>query len=179
VDGQLTKPQESVPMAPPVEVAAKDATQEAPKQEQNPLSGFEKKGDNADGFGTNIAKFVEGSKPVHGEGRGYQKCPADPERRCQHAEDRTGRSRNRDRSCRSSRCGRGFSSDNKFGTMNIGPTAVDARWSNYGVYLQRMIETVQIQWGSHFALEHDLSAFRHDRDRELPHGFRRQDHGDH
>ncbi len=40
----------------------------------------------------------------------------------------------------------GIFSDNKFGTMNIGPTAVDARWSNYGVYLQRMIETVQIQW---------------------------------
>jgi hypothetical protein len=40
----------------------------------------------------------------------------------------------------------GIFSDNKFGTMNIGPTAVDAKWSNYGVYLQRMIETVQIQW---------------------------------
>jgi hypothetical protein len=32
------------------------------------------------------------------------------------------------------------------GTSNIGPTAVDARWSNYGAYLQRMIEAVQIQW---------------------------------
>ncbi len=36
--------------------------------------------------------------------------------------------------------------DNKFGTMNIQPTAADAKWSNYGVYLQRMLETVQIQW---------------------------------
>ncbi len=26
------------------------------------------------------------------------------------------------------------------------PSSIDAKWSNYGVYLQRMIETVQIQW---------------------------------
>ncbi|MCX6950593.1 MAG: hypothetical protein NTV51_00150, partial [Verrucomicrobia bacterium] len=32
------------------------------------------------------------------------------------------------------------------GTANIGPTAVDARWSAYGAYLQKMIEAVQIQW---------------------------------
>jgi hypothetical protein len=36
--------------------------------------------------------------------------------------------------------------ENQLGTKNIGMAAVDARWSNYGVYLQRMIETVQIQW---------------------------------
>jgi hypothetical protein len=35
---------------------------------------------------------------------------------------------------------------NKFGTTNIGPLAIDDKWSNYGVYLQKMIETVQIQW---------------------------------
>ena len=32
------------------------------------------------------------------------------------------------------------------GTANMGNIAVDARWSNYGAYLQRMIDTVQIQW---------------------------------
>lgn len=31
-------------------------------------------------------------------------------------------------------------------SANIGITAVDSRWSNYGVYLQRFIESVQIQW---------------------------------
>jgi hypothetical protein len=36
--------------------------------------------------------------------------------------------------------------ENKFGTSNIGPVAYDARWSNYGAYLQRLIDTVQIQW---------------------------------
>ncbi len=36
--------------------------------------------------------------------------------------------------------------ENKFGTANIGNIAVDAKWSNYGAYLQRMIDTVQVQW---------------------------------
>ncbi len=36
--------------------------------------------------------------------------------------------------------------ENKFGTTNIGNIAVDAKWSSYGAYLQRMIDTVQIQW---------------------------------
>jgi len=36
--------------------------------------------------------------------------------------------------------------NNRLGVSNIGPVAVDAKWSNYGSYLQRMIETVQIEW---------------------------------
>ncbi len=32
------------------------------------------------------------------------------------------------------------------GTANIGPTAIDARWSNYGAHLHRMMESVQFQW---------------------------------
>ncbi len=31
------------------------------------------------------------------------------------------------------------------GTSNIGPTA-DPKWKNHGAYLQRMIDTVQVQW---------------------------------
>jgi hypothetical protein len=146
VDGQLTKAQESVPMAPPVEVAAKDATQEAPKQEQNPLSGFEKKeGDNADAFGSNVAKFAEGAKAVPERVEGIKNAPL-----IQSAVARTpkiDRNKPQERPVLQKQQVRpGIFADNKFGTMNIGPTAVDAKWSNYGVYLQRMIETVQIQW---------------------------------
>jgi hypothetical protein len=36
--------------------------------------------------------------------------------------------------------------ENKFGTANIGPIAIDAKWSNYGAYLQRLIDSVQTQW---------------------------------
>lgn len=36
--------------------------------------------------------------------------------------------------------------EKKFATPNIGPVAVDAKWGNYGAYLQRMIDTIQTQW---------------------------------
>jgi len=36
--------------------------------------------------------------------------------------------------------------ENKFGTNNIGLSAYDARWSNYGQYLQKMIEAIQQNW---------------------------------
>jgi len=39
-----------------------------------------------------------------------------------------------------------FLRDNQIGTQNIGPVAYNAKWSEYGAYLQKLIETVQIQW---------------------------------
>jgi hypothetical protein len=36
--------------------------------------------------------------------------------------------------------------ENKIGTSNIGLAGIDARWSNYGAYLQRLIDSVQIQF---------------------------------
>jgi len=146
VDGQLTKPQESVPMAPPVELEATEATPAAPKLEQNPLAGFEKKeGENPDAFGSNIAKFVEGANKGAERVEGLKNAPL-----IQGADAPTPRIDRQNPQPRpvlaKQQVRPGIFADNKFGTMNIGPTAVDARWSNYGVYLQRMIETVQIQW---------------------------------
>ncbi len=37
-------------------------------------------------------------------------------------------------------------SENQTGVKNLGMAAVNAKWSNYGVYLQRMVETIQRQW---------------------------------
>jgi hypothetical protein len=37
-------------------------------------------------------------------------------------------------------------SENQPGSANLGPTAVDPRWSSYGAYLQRIIDKVQDQW---------------------------------
>ena len=36
--------------------------------------------------------------------------------------------------------------DNKIGAPNVGATGFDAKWSHYGAYLQKLIDTVQIQW---------------------------------
>ena len=52
VSGQLTKPQDSTPPVPNVTTAAKTTT--APKQEQDPLAGFDKMKQGDDGFGSNL-----------------------------------------------------------------------------------------------------------------------------
>jgi hypothetical protein len=43
-------------------------------------------------------------------------------------------------------CGRQSSRKTASGFRNIGPAAVDVRWSDYGDYLELMIESVQIEW---------------------------------
>jgi hypothetical protein len=39
-----------------------------------------------------------------------------------------------------------FLRDDQLGTQNIGPVGYNARWDEYGAYLQKLIEKVQIQW---------------------------------
>ena len=36
--------------------------------------------------------------------------------------------------------------ENKIGTMNVGLRGIDAKWSNYGTYLQKMVEIIQVQF---------------------------------
>lgn len=115
------------------------------KREQTPLSGFEKfKGDTEDSYGSNIAKLsdhadkvdkaVEGKKnaPMEGTASNFmpQINPLKPQPRPRLEQ----------------RARPAIFTENKIGTSNIGPIAVDARWSNYAQYLQQLIETVQIQW---------------------------------
>ena len=147
VSGELSKPQEPVPAAPPTEAAPQEATQATPALEQIPLSGFEKKiGDAVESFGSNIAKFAEGARPVPDRVEGQKNVPL-IENSAATTQPKIDRNNPQPRPVLNKQQVRpGIFADNKIGTMNIGPTAVDARWSNYGVYLQRMIETVQIQW---------------------------------
>ena len=146
VDGQLTKPQDAVPVAPPTEVTPREATEAAPKLEQIPLPGFEKKiGDDTSSYGSNVAKFAEGAKSASDKVDGMKNVPLIQSSSA--TTPRVDRNNPQPRPILAKQQVRpGIFADNKIGTMNIGPTAVDARWSNYGVYLQRMIETVQIQW---------------------------------
>lgn len=148
VSGQLSPQIPPLPSAPPVpEMEASESERaEQARREQTPLSGFEKDiGDAEDSYGSNIAKIggppdPDADKEVEGEpdtpvrdGIAARIPPINPnqpqprprlERRARPA----------------------IFTENKIGTANIGPTAVDARWSNYGQYLQQLIETVQIQW---------------------------------
>ena len=145
VTGQLSKPQESVPV-PPKPSPPKPAAKAAPKLEQNPLAGFEKQqGQSLDGYGANIAKPSDNSKAIPEKMTGAKDAPViqDPQAFAPPVIDPK---HPRPRVTLDQHVRPAIFSENKFGTQNIGPTAVDARWSNYGVYLQRMIETVQIEW---------------------------------
>ncbi len=130
------------------QAAAEALAQEAAKQARSPLPGFEKiDGEAQDSIGSNIAKLPppnakraedssEGDSPevrevVTATG---QVVRIDPRRPMQ-------RERIPEKQVRPA-----FLANNPVGTKNIGPVAYNAKWSEYGAYLQRLIETVQIQW---------------------------------
>jgi len=133
---------------PPTETRVAQTPVAAPRQEQNPLPGFEKKeGENKDAFGSNIAKFADNAKAIPEKIDGAKNVPLiqDAPAVDQPAID-PAHPRPRPQVVTQQKTRPAIFAENKFGTSNIGPTAVDARWSNYGAYLQRLIDTVQVQW---------------------------------
>ncbi|HXA14596.1 MAG TPA: hypothetical protein VNW23_05670 [Opitutaceae bacterium] len=143
VDGHLNNAKPA-PSAPPVPVPAKPS-QATPRLEQNPLTGFEKSdGEAKDAFATNVAKIAENNKNVPQKIEGLKNTPlienADssvPQIDPKHPMPR----QRLDQNVRPA-----IFSDNPVGTSNIGIAGWDARWSNYGEYLQRLIDTVQAEW---------------------------------
>lgn len=148
VSGNMSEPTPTTPPPPPPSVEAPQAEQQAQLQkERNPLAGFEKDlGDNKEAYGSNIAKIaphpedipnkVEGSpdsqliEGIAGKQATIQQQPQVP----------------RERPKLDRRARPAIFSENNIGTSNIGIAAWDARWSNYGAYLKRLIDTVQLQW---------------------------------
>jgi hypothetical protein len=145
VSGQLSPPTPPEPSSPPAEVAPAQ-TIAAPRAAQDPLSGTEKReGDDKDSYGSNIAKFSENAKPVPEKVEGVENAPLIEGASGQtHQEIDPKRPRPAPKLERRARPA--IFAENKIGTANIGPVAFDAKWSNYGQYLQQLIETVQIQW---------------------------------
>ncbi len=145
VSGQLSPPTPPLPSAPPVEETPPEHTTAAPRLEQNPLSGVEKiEGEDADSYGSNIAKFADDAKPVYEKVEGVKEAPL-----VEGATSMTPRidpKRPRPAPKLEKRARPAIFAETKIGTSNIGPVAFDAKWSNYGQYLQQLIETVQIQW---------------------------------
>ncbi len=146
VSGRLAPPSPPSPSAPPVEEAPTVVNEATPRAQQNPLSGFEKReGESEDNYGSNIAKFAENATPVPEKVDGMENVPL-----IQGATGTTPRIDPRrprqDRPTIDRRARPAIFAENKLGTQNIGPVAVDVKWSNYGQYLQQLIETVQIQW---------------------------------
>ncbi len=149
VSGRLSQPVEQVQAPTPTPDKAAEAEREvkAARMEQNPLSGAEKfEGDNQAGIGGNIAKRLENMKAIPEKIDGApQATQSDGAATAQPAIDPL-RPRPRPMIVKQQQVRPAILAENKFGTQNVGLTAIDARWSNYGAYLQRMIDTVQIQW---------------------------------
>lgn len=145
VTGQLTKPEESAPVAPAVATPPRPPSVAAPRAAQDPLSGFEKKqSPDLDAFGSNIAKPSDTAKPIPDKIDGVKNAPlvenstsSIPQIDPKHPQPR----KTIDQHVRPA-----IFTDNPNGTANSGITALDSRWSNYGVYLKRLTETVQVEW---------------------------------
>jgi hypothetical protein len=149
VSGQLTQPIEHIPaiQPPPVETPPAETVVTAPKAEQNPLTGFEKKeGDDPTAFGSNIAKIPDNIRDVRERVEGAKEAPIVEGATAMQPAIDPQRPRPRPTITRQAQVRPAILMQNDFGTSNIGPVAFDAKWSEYGRYLQQLIEAVQFQW---------------------------------
>ena len=143
MSGQLSKPQDPVPVS--LDAAKQPVkTEMAPKQQQNPLAGFDKLTGTEDAFGSNVGK-VPNSKPAPEKQDGANDSPmvqgaqnTEPAIDPKHPRARPELQQTHTRPA--------IFEDNQFGTSNIGPIAYNAKWSSYGAYLHKMMEAIQIQW---------------------------------
>lgn len=146
VSGRLVPQVPPAPSAPPQQEQTEEAEQtEAPKQEQIPLSGFEKSPESTeDGYGSNIARLPDGNAQATEEVEGLKEVP--PDQNATGMVRRIDPNRPQPRPQLEKRARPAIFTENNIGTSNIGNIGRDARWSNYGQYLQQLIESVQIQW---------------------------------
>jgi hypothetical protein len=144
VTGRLEQP-EITPPAPPMEEqpASETESQTQPKL-QVPLPGYVKsQGDNADTFGTETVRFPEPStgaeQRVEGD-RNAQELAGSGARAAQASKPQP-LPRPRLAQVRP-----GILQKRPVGVSNAGAVQVDAHFSEFGDYLQELIDIVQIQW---------------------------------
>jgi hypothetical protein len=149
VSGSLTQPRE---LPPPVPATVETPPVETPpvtqqKAEKMPLPGVEKfEGENKTGLGGSIAKRVENARisPDKQEGTKVEQDVDGPPS-VMPTIDRN-KPRPRQQIAKQQQVRPAILSENKVGTSNVGVIAHTALMTTYGQYLQRIIETVQIQW---------------------------------
>ena len=148
VSGQMAPPQLSPAPTPEVtKDEAQDRTEQKARAEQVPLNGFEKvEGKSEDGIASNIA---QSKSPTTHADQAQEGAP--------NATDPTGglvavtssshaQPKERPRLTSTSLNRSSPLTNRAAGVTNIGIVGMDARWSEYGEYLNRLIETVQVQW---------------------------------
>ncbi len=144
VTGNLSKPQESVPPSKPE--VSKMAAVAKPKAEQNPLSGFEKKaGDDPDGFKSNLGKVADSPKDVAVATTGAKNAPVIQDANVNETQIDPRHPRARPQLA-ATQVSSAVLSENTIGSHNVGITALDSHFNQYGVYLRRMFEAIEIEW---------------------------------
>lgn len=144
VTGTLQKQELTQPTPPALEQKTSEAQNATPRKQEVPLPGFVKStGDNPDAFGTEAVKLPEPStgadKFVEGD---------------KNAQETTGNGAKATQEIRPQPLPRphltqvrpGILQERPTGVNNAGTIAVDAHFSQFGDYLQELIDIVQIQW---------------------------------
>ena len=143
VTGSLQKPELTAPTQ-PAQAQQANAQNEAPRKQEVPLPGYLKSsGDNPDAFGTEAVKLPEPST-------GADKFVAGDK----NAQSVTGNGAQATAEIRPQPLPRprltqvrpGILQERPVGVNNAGTIAVDAHFSQFGDYLQELIDIVQIQW---------------------------------
>jgi hypothetical protein len=146
VSGQLNNPQQEPPPPPPMPELPPSPQMVAAQREQNPLPGVEKiEGESKEGVGTNEAESLENALPIPKRVEGQKDAPM-MDSPGTPGQPRIDPRRPLPRPRVEKNVRPAILAQNRIGTANIGPIAIDARWSAYGEYLQKLIETVQVQW---------------------------------
>ncbi|MBW8782401.1 MAG: hypothetical protein JF599_11015 [Verrucomicrobia bacterium] len=149
VTGQLAEPRPAAPPAPTTNTPPETPEQAAARREQRPLPGVEKiEGESPNGLGSNIAKLPASPTPTPERIEGSPDAKADQGATtglyytvdAKHPQSRKTLPANVVKARPSPL------KNNEFGTDNIGAVAYDAKWSSYGEYLKKLIDTVQVQW---------------------------------
>ncbi len=159
VSGQRVEPQITVrpPPPSPPESAEQPATpeseaaeQEAARRAQIPLPGTEKfEGDSPDGLGSNVGQPAPNASAVPDRIEGAPDGPANGAPRVVYFSSTIDPKNPQPRRTLAPDVVRARPSPlahREFGTENIGAVAYNAKWSAYGEYLQKFIESVDIQW---------------------------------
>jgi len=148
VSGQLSEIRPPAPR-PPAVTAPETPEQLAARREQNPFAGAEKiTGDNPDGIASGTAKASPNASDVPEKVEGSPDAKTDTGARtglyykvdAKRPQVRPTLAPNVVKARPSPLANR------EFGTENIGAVAYDAKWSAYGEYMQKFVESVQIQW---------------------------------
>jgi hypothetical protein len=148
VSGDMAPPQ--LPTAPSTDTQAKDSqdrVEQKARAEQVPLTGFDKtEGKSDEGIATNVAKS---KSPTNNAQEALEGAPdaKDPTGALVNvAQSQRAQPKERPRLSSVSLNRTTILTNRAPGVANIGVRGIDARWSEYGEYLQELQEIVQVQW---------------------------------